>query len=230
MSIALADFLGSGDVQSFLNAELRPMADLDGDDFPVTRAKNASASIFRNAHALPKTLRDALGEDVWENYFKFTIVRNPWDLFVSLHIYWMRWRWDEFKAQGLYGRVRSSKLFRRSRAFRQAQLLLRSGRLEESVELALRRGLYSMQLAAMEQFYFLDGHRYADRYLRFENLQQDYNGLCRRLGIEQRALPRAKTELRKDDDKYQHYYTSFSRQRIADYCGRILDEFDYSYM
>lgn len=87
-----------------------------------------------------------------------------------------------------------------------------------------------MQLAAMEQFYFLDGHRYADRYLRFENLQQDYNGLCRRLGIEQRALPRAKTELRKDDDKYQHYYTSFSRQRIADYCGRILDEFDYSYM
>ena len=51
----------------------------------------------------------------------------------------------------------------------------------------------------------------------------------RRLGVEQRTLPRAKTELRQGDDRYQRYYTAFS-QRIADYSGRVVDEFGYSYM
>ena len=235
VSVALADFLGARDVQLFLYAELRPVPGLDGDDFPVTYEKNADALRFHNAHALPQTLRDALGEDIWDSYFKFTIVRNPWDLFASLHVHWMRVLWDDASgARGLYGRIRSSSLFPRSRAFRRAQRLWLSGRLKESLELALRRGLYSMQLAAMEQFYFLDGRRYADCYLRFENLQADFDGLCHRLGIERHVLPKAKTEMRRGDGdlqqrEYQHYYTSFSRQRIADNCGRMLDEFDYSF-
>ena len=87
VSIALGDSLGSRDVQIFLYAELKPRAGLDGDNFPTTREKNADALDFHNAHALPHRLRDALGEDVWESYFKFTIVRNPWDLFVSLHVH-----------------------------------------------------------------------------------------------------------------------------------------------
>ena len=234
VSIALGDCLGSRDVQVFLYAELRPVAGVDGDDFPLIREKNADSLDFHNAHALPRTLRDALGEDVWRSYCKFTIVRNPWDLVVSLHVDWMRRLWDDFQTQGLYGRVRSSNFFPRSRAFREAQRLWRSGRHKESLELALRRGLYSMQLEAMEQFYFLDGHRYADCYLRFENLQEDYDDLCQRLGIAQRLLPKAKTELRKGEGakgrgQYQHYYTNFSRQRIADCCGRMLDEFGYSF-
>ena len=130
-------------------------------------------------------------------------------------------------------RRRSSTLYQRGRSFRETKRLLLSGQLKESVELALRRGLYGRQLAEMEQFYFADGCRYADYYLRFENLQEDFDRLCRRLNIEQRTLPRAKTEVRRGDHgrhhHYQHYYTDFSRQRIADCCPRMLDEFGYSF-
>ena len=150
---------------------------------------------------------------------------------MSLHVYWMRHQWDENKAPGVRGmlRRRLSTLYRRGRGFGQAQRLFRSGQLKESLELALRRDLYSRQLAEVEQSYFLDGRRYANCYLRFEKLQADFDGLCQRLGIEQRALPKAKTELRKGDDQYRRYYTTFSRRRIADHCGRMLDEFGYSF-
>lgn len=227
--IALARSLGSSDVLALPQPEIQSKPGLDGDDFPTLRRLNDTTA-SRVAHVLPQTIRDEAGEDVWESYRKFTIVRNPWDWFVSLHVHWVRHIWDEIKVPGVRGlmRRRSSTLYRRGRSFAQAQQLFRSDQLKECVELALRRNLYPRQLGDMERFYFLDGQRYADDYLRFENLQDDFDSLCQRLGLEQRALPRAKTELRKGD-QYQHYYTTFSRQRIAEHCGRVLDEFGYSF-
>ena len=192
ISLALARSLGGSDVLLFAFPELRPLAGLDGDEFQPVRQQNGDAMGSLGAHALPRALRDQLGEDVWQRYLKFTVVRNPWDLFVSLHVHWMRRLWDENKVPGMRGilRLRSSTLYRNGRGFGQAQRLFLSGQLKESLELALRRGLYRRQLTDMEQFYFVDGRRYANCYLRFENLQADFDSLCERLGLEQRALPR----------------------------------------
>ena len=203
VGIALGRSLGSSDVVLLAVPELQRRAGLDGDDFSTLRRQNDDTvgplGVRDLPHVLPQRLRDVLGKDVWESYLKFTIVRNPWDWFISLHMYWLCYIWDEVKVPGLRGLLRplSSTLYPRGRAFAQAQHLLRSGQLKESVELALRRGLYARQLAAMERFYFIDGCQYANCYLRFENLQDDFDGLCQRLGIEQSTLPRAKTELRK---------------------------------
>lgn len=236
VGIALGPSLGSSDVVLLAVPEIQPRNGLDGDDFPTLRRQNEDAMSSVDArdlpHVLPQTLRNELGEDIWRSYLKFTIVRNPWDWFVSLHTYWLRHKWDEIKVPGARGvlRRRSSTLYRRGRTFAQTQQLLRSGQLKESVELALRRDLYPRQLAEMERFYyFVDGNRCANCYLRFETLQDDFDGLCQRLGIEQRALPKAKTELRKSDLPYQHYYTTYSKQRIAGHCGRMMKEFGYSF-
>ena len=231
--VALGDCLGGSDVLLLAQPELRSQAGLDGDDFPTLRQRNDGAVSSLPVHALPRAMRDALEADVWQSYLKFTIVRNPWEWFVSLHVWWMRHLWDEVKVSGARGALRRhrrySTLYRRGRALGQAQRLLRSGHRKESVELALRRDLYPGQLAEMEQFYFLDGRRCANRYLRYENLQEDFDGLCERLGIEPRALPKAKTELRQGDVEYQRYYTPYSRRRIAAHCGRVVEEFGYAF-
>ena len=154
---------------------------------------------------------------------------------MSLHVYWMQWY--DFKVER--NKVPLFHLDGRTGAVPQGPgHPPSSGAVEtpawhdsycspegsRKVELALRRGLYAAYFADMERHYFLDGAPYANSYLRFENLQEDYASLCQRLALNNTRLPRAKTELRPDHDDYRRYYTAWSRQQVADNCGRMLDE------
>jgi hypothetical protein len=61
-----------------------------GDEDHVNRPKNLEGheDYSRNSlglapHAKPEKIRKRVGDAIWKSYFKFTIVRNPWDCFVS---------------------------------------------------------------------------------------------------------------------------------------------------
>ena len=38
-------------------------------------------------HITAFELRETLGHSIWRSYYKFAMVRNPWDWFVSQHFY-----------------------------------------------------------------------------------------------------------------------------------------------
>lgn len=58
------------------------------------RGQNRGNEKFYN-HIAAKVLKKHLGEEVWEEYFKFTIIRNPYDVMISAFYHFEKSRFSE---------------------------------------------------------------------------------------------------------------------------------------
>lgn len=66
-------------------------------------------------------------------------------------------------------------------------------------------------------FYFdKDNNPYADFYIRYENLQEDYDKVCKRVGISQHKLPHHRGTFRSEDDLYQVYFKDEKHRTIVE--------------
>lgn len=232
IEIALSRCCGREDVVIPLGRQrpLRFDSAMDEDDFGIVSEQHAEAVCWGDeighaggTHLRPRTIRAGIDPGVWDAYFKFTVARNPWDQFVS-HYYWrfyLRWRSARriFREMGYlrngYRHCRMRHLFKRDRH-------------RQAIEFGLRKGLFAEHLEETSSFYFIDGDEYADYTMRFENLQQDFDEVCRRLRIPASCLPRTKSKVRPGGG-YQDYYTDYSRDYIARACRAVTDTFGYRY-
>lgn len=201
--------------------------DVDHDDFDAVgiRYDGPFADFGEDKIHLPaEIVRQVAGTDAWNDYIKFSVVRNPWDWFVSL--YWSEvHRWHENLVRPPSPRVLLGNVKWRSR-LKQAHRLGPKLQMEK----ALRHRWFELDLAKWHKFFLLDdGRQYLDFHVRFEHLQADYDALCRRLGLPTSPLPRTKTKLRPKTHHYRDCYTDWSRDYIARRYARIIEVFDYSF-
>ena len=230
LQVSLSRWLGEGDVASYDvdSPVLTFNRYTDEDDFGAVPVRDGDESGVRYGnHDLPDEIRGKVGEDVWAAYFKFTVARNPWDLLVSyLHSKFGPHYWRD-----VWGRRRPIAFVRNVpralRLFRLRRELAR-GRRKEAVESVLREGLFG-DVGQIPRFYFSRGEAYADYVIRFENLQQGYDEVCRRLGLPPQSLPRANTRPRPKGIDYRDYYTDFSREYVADLCRPMTAAFGYRF-
>ena len=166
----------------------------------------------RLMHFLPGRIHEVFGARVWEEYFKCTILRNPFDLVVSYICYKFGGDWA-----GALGENRL-RLFDPRHALRRLEVcrtrhVFKRGRRREAVERILKKGMFPY-IREIPEFYFLDGQEYADCYIRDE--------VCRRLRIPLQKLPRTKDKLREKGDDYRDYYTDRSWERVAELCREMI--------
>lgn len=222
VTIALSSSLGSEDIL-VLDGELSYIPDLDAEHFDTVKPRNRNALFADKGsyiHVLPQLVRKKLGTASWDSYLKFTVVRNPWDWFASYYQWKLFYDWPSVIAN----RHRRRDL----RNLKRAKDLLLESAVKESVEFALRRRLFEKHIAQMQQFYFIKGKKYADCYLRFENLQADYDLLCERLQIETKPLPRTKSGIRRHH-AYQTMYSDYAQSYIGKRCRLVTQAFDYRF-
>ena len=141
-------------------------------------------------HMLPDTIRELAKID-WDSFFKFTIVRNPWDMAVSM--YW----WDRI--------------------------------LGSTFSEWLAKGSNSEHAFFHEDYYFKDGKKIADYYLRYENLESDYKRICGWVGIPYKKLPIIKGDIRIDKKHYSKYYNKADIEFVAKMFPQTIKEFGYEF-
>ena len=147
-----------------------------------------------------------ISDDVFDSYFKFAFVRNPWDKAVSEYHWYLR-----------YGDRITFKEWIRTLGNR----LLRTSK-PPVLEIGHNIPQY-------EYVYDGNGRLLVDFVGRFERLQEDFDTVCEIIGIENSFLPRLQTTTSKRRRYYKEYYDNQGISTIATIYKRDIELFGYEF-
>ena len=220
----------------------------DGRDMHISNAGiiGMRASLPKNVpwfnHMSAISIKKQLNPHIWDDYFKFTVIRNPFDKILS--------GYTMFSRIEAGGNPYLRKLARRFKFFApKAQALTPSQEvqhfrtwlkgiaadLEKHQAQHLDDGIAHFELPiALSIFdqdkYMIDGECCVDDFIRFEFLSDDIAKVCNRLDIEmsQSTLPELKMGGRKQKIAVSDYYDAESEAFVRDLFAWEIKKFNYS--
>jgi len=154
--------------------------------------------VFR-AHDDIRAAQRRMPAELFDRYFKFTFVRNPWDRLVSEYEFLLR-----KTEHGRHERVK------------------KLGGFGEFIRMQIPRSdAYQINMMCDRR-----GEVLMDFIGKLENLQEDWKTVCERTGIPYQELQRKNASER---SHYQDYYDAESRQLVARHWAREIELFGYRF-
>lgn len=152
-------------------------------------------------HKSATFIKKELGDDVFDSYYKFCVVRNPWDVAVSSYYF----------RQGLHEiEPKQNPLFKSFNVF--------------------TRGLKYNTLNNWS-LYTIDNKPVCDYHIRYENLKEDILKVVSDLKLPNfdiDKLPTYKNEFRKNKN-YRELYDDELTERVRNFCSSEIEYFDYKF-
>ena len=133
-----------------------------------------------------------------KNYFKFSFVRNPWDRIVSRYIW-------EIENDGKFMSTKEST------------------KINKFSDYIHNLHMDTWKPFVCSQYEFTAG---CDFIGKFENLQQDFNTICDKIGIPQQQLPHKNKSKR---NHYTEYYDDETCEIVAERYAKDIEYFGYTY-
>jgi hypothetical protein len=169
-------------------------------EIPKTGTTTIRSTIegWPHSHMNIVELQNLLTEQQFKEYFKFAYVRNPWDRTVSLYHY-----------------------IRRNSRHRYHKQCISDGNFSTYLK--------SEHLESLPQQYdFISKHgkNLLDFVGKFENLQEDFNIICDKIGIPKIKLPHKNKSNHKH---YTEYYDDETRQIVAERYAKDIKYFGYKF-
>lgn len=165
-------------------------------------AKRPETCLYWN-HMPATLIREKVGDEVWDKYFKFCVIRNPYDKVVSA-FYFFR--------QAVNGSVECSNLDHDRAEF----------------EYWL---LHGNQIPIDRDKYIIDGKFCLDEVIYHETLTTDIERVCLKLGVpwNPSSLPSFKAGIRPKNASPKKLYTEKSRKIVETAFSFELTYFKYSF-
>lgn len=151
-----------------------------------------------DGHILAKDLRKQLPGKIFQEYYKFGFVRNPWDWQVSQYCFMLK----EGPKHHQYDIVSKLKSF------------------DEYIDWRVHHDIHFQY----EFFYDEDENNLMDFIGRFENLKTDFNHICNIIGVQKELLHENRS---RDDNNYLKYYSPNSIKMVEEAFQKDIRIFGY---
>ena len=155
-------------------------------------------------HARIIAAREMLPRELFDKLFKFAFVRNPWDLQVS------SWHHLRKERPHLVKDIPDFPSFIRWKLDPERPY-------QYHIDTSIER--------QVDYLKDLDGTILVDFIGKYENLQEDYEEVCRRIGIKPPPLPHKRQA--KGRTAYSDYYDEETRTLVADFFREDIETFGY---
>ncbi len=157
-------------------------------------------------HAKAIAAHEMLPREFYESLFKFTVVRNPWDLQVSSYHHLCREHPDVVRGLPHFASFLRHKL-------------------------DAERGYdFLLDISKERQWRYLcdiDGNSIVDYVGRYERLGEDYQHICERIGINPPPLPHERRSSERSD--YREYYDDALAELVAEHYADDIRRFGYRF-
>ena len=171
--------------------------------------KSMNADGF-SQHDSAAEVKRKIAPGIWNEYFKFSITRNPWDRVFSNYSWEARNKPALRPAKRWYHRVG-----------------VPFDDFKETVRLFDR--FVTGSWTTNDRFYLEENRLCVDFVMRYETLSEDLAEVCRRVGLPPVALPHLKSGLRKGAHGYNDYYGPQTKALVADRHHNDIRLFGYTF-
>lgn len=158
-------------------------------------------------HAKAQDARKELPAEIFDRFYKFAFVRNPWDWQVSYYNF----------------------ILKEETHIRHELVKNMAGGFEEYLEWVIAtKNPFPKGATKLQKEIIADqhGNLLVDFIGRFETLHQDFETVCKTLGL---ALTLPHLNQSRQQRDYRPYYTDRTRQLVADHFGEDADLFGYTF-
>ena len=170
-------------------------------------------------HACMKDYIDNLGSNLVKKYFKFCIVRNPWDKTVSHH--------TMINNRILEGHPKTVRIYgKKIHPFKEYVVENMGMKDRSGTEFETK---HSHDFDTMDQLNWIsdfNGNICIDYIMRLENMQQYFNIICDKIGIPRQQLPH---ENKTKHKHYTEYYDDETREIVAEQYEKDIEYFGYKF-
>lgn len=174
-----------------------------------TKALSRPLGILQpNRHLKAQEVKYLLGEKIWNEFFSFAFVRNPWDLMVSQYHWWLQ------KA-AQYPSCRKDVI-----------KIKRMGNFTNFLNSKYGQKMFHDTTGNMFDWIAEDNQIIVNFVGKFENLQNDLNEVCQHLNLEQIKLPHTNKTKRKP---YRDYYNNETKKFVAHRFQKTIEMFGYEF-